>query len=78
MRLIALLLLLLTAAADYSPLPPLSAMPAPAASGRVAVGDAGIWYASYGSGPPVILLQADSPTAITGPARSRRSQPRIA
>lgn len=36
------------------PLPP--AMPKPVASGHVAVGDAKIFYATYGEGAPVILL----------------------
>jgi len=36
------------------PLPP--AMPKPATTGRVAVGDASIYYATYGKGEPVVLL----------------------
>lgn len=37
-------------------LPPIPALPAPAASGTVAIDGIRIWYAEYGHGEPVILL----------------------
>jgi pimeloyl-ACP methyl ester carboxylesterase len=37
-------------------LPPTPSLPAPASSGKVEVNGASIWYAVFGSGPPVVLL----------------------
>lgn len=37
-------------------LPPTPALPAPASSGHAPVNGISIWYATFGSGPPVILL----------------------
>jgi len=44
------------AEALWQTLPSPAALPAPAASGRVAHDGANIWFASYGAGAPVILL----------------------
>lgn len=49
-----------SAAAQPTPrwitLPPTPTLPAPATSGHAPVNGISIWYASFGSGPPVILL----------------------
>ena len=37
-------------------LPPTPSLPAPQSSGKVEVNGASIWYAVFGSGPPVVLL----------------------
>ena len=37
-------------------LPPTPSLPVPASSGKVEVNGAAIWYAVFGSGPPVVLL----------------------
>jgi pimeloyl-ACP methyl ester carboxylesterase len=57
-----LLLALLGASAAAQPvprwmtLPPTPALPTPQTSGHAAVNGISIWYATFGSGPPVVLL----------------------
>lgn len=43
-------------AARWRTLPPTPTLPAPTASGYAAVNGVQIWYATFGAGPPVILL----------------------
>ena len=57
---LGLALLATSASAQTAPrwltLPPTPALPTPQATGHAAVNGVSIWYATFGSGPPVVLL----------------------